>query len=197
MNLKKLLNINKKIILASKSPRRKILLEQMGLEFLVIASDFDESALHNENPSQYVTELARGKAEFIANSIDYDAIVIGSDTTVYFGGKYLNKPDDEQHAKEMLRKLSDNWHSVFSGICVINTKTKNIRTDYSETKVKFRELSDDEINAYVESGSPLDKAGAYGIQDDFGAVFVEKIEGDFYNVVGLPLVKLFQLLKSI
>jgi nucleoside triphosphate pyrophosphatase len=197
MNLKKLLNINKKIILASQSPRRKILLEQMGLEFLVIASDFDESELYNEIPSEYVTELARGKAEFVARYIDYPAIIIGSDTTVYFENNYLNKPNDEEDAKNMLRKLSGGWHSVFSGICVIDTESGKIKKDYSETKVKFRELSGEEVDAYVASGSPLDKAGAYGIQDDFGAVFVEKIEGDFYNVVGLPIVKLFTLLKSI
>ncbi len=196
MNLKKLLNINKKIILASGSPRRKLLLEQMGLEFSVIISDFDETALYNENPAQYVTELAHQKARTVAKEIDHHAIVIGADTTVYFDGEYLNKPENEKDAKEMLRKLSNNWHSVFSGICIIDTENWNLKTDYSQTKVKFRELTEGEINAYVESASPLDKAGAYGIQDDFGAVFVERIEGDFYNVVGLPLVKLYGLLKS-
>lgn len=189
---------NRKIVLASASPRRKQLLEQLSLNFIVNVSNFDESNLYYENPSDYVINLAKGKAEAVSkNQSLSDYIVIAADTTVYFESEYLNKPENELEAKAMLKRLSNNWHSVYSGIYIIDNTNKEVYSDFSETKVKFRELNDSEIEYYIKSGSPLDKAGSYGIQDDFGAVFVEEIIGDYYNVVGLPLVKLYKILKEI
>ena len=196
MNIKKLLKIDKKIVLASRSPRRKILLEQLGLDFEVFPSGFDESKVINEKPGEYVVELAYGKAETVRKNFN-NSIIIGSDTTVYFQKLFLNKPETKEEAFEMLSSLSGNYHEVWSGICIINSDNGKYLKESVCTKVKFRNLLDEEIWAYIESGSPMDKAGAYGIQDDFGSVFVEKIEGDFYNVVGLPLEKLYSMLMRI
>lgn len=189
---------NREIILASASPRRKQLLSQIGLDFKIQASNFDESKIYYEDPAEYVMNLAKYKAQSIAANVkSKNCLVIGADTTVYFNNKYLNKAIDEQEAKEMLLSLSNNWHSVFSGICVIDTKNNIEKLDYSETKVKFRKLTIEEIEYYISTGSPMDKAGSYGIQDDFGAIFVEEIIGDYYNVVGLPLVKLYKMLREL
>lgn len=197
MNIKKLLKLEKEIILASRSPRRKKLLEQLGFEFQVIPSKFDEDSVFNEDPSVYVQEIAKGKVQEIAKSVEGNFIIIGSDTTVYFDGKYLNKPQDENEAFEMLSKMSGKEHFVWSGIVLLDTENNRLISEAVSTKVKFREIEVDEIKAYIKSGSPMDKAGSYGIQDDFGSVFVESIEGDFYNVVGLPLEKLYQMFKKL
>lgn len=196
MNAAKLLKLNKRIILASKSPRRKQLLSSFGFDFDVIPSDFDEDTIYNEDPAKYVIDLAKSKALSVGEN-NPNSIIIGADTTVYFNGEYLNKPSDKKEAKEMLGYLSNSIHSVYSGICVFDSENMLIKTAYEKTDVKFRKLEESEIDAYVAGGSPLDKAGAYGIQDDFGALFVEKINGDFYNVVGLPILKLYSLLKEL
>ena len=196
MNIKELLKLNKDLVLASRSPRRKKLLEQLGFEFQIIPSGFDESVIYNEEPSQYVVELAHGKAKTVADQLDFDAIVIGSDTTVYFENEYLNKPESEDDAFQMLKRMSGKTHEVWSGISLIDSSNDRCFDEAVCTKVRFRELEDEEIIAYIKSGSPMDKAGSYGIQDDFGSVFVEDIQGDFYNVVGLPLEKLYQLFKK-
>lgn len=189
---------DRKIVLASASPRRKQLLKQISLDFIVRASNFDEDQIYNENPEQYVMQLAKSKAADISSEEEFrDHIIIGADTTVYFNGQYLNKPKNEAQAKNMLISLSNSWHQVYTGICVIDNRNFIINTDYSVTDVKFRKLSEEEIDYYISTKSPLDKAGSYGIQDDFGALFVEQIRGDFYNVVGLPLVKLYQMLISL
>lgn len=189
---------DRKIVLASASPRRQQLLKQISLDFVVKASSFDEDSIYNDFPEQYVMQLANCKAKEIAKLPEFnDYLIIGADTTVYFNNSYLNKPKDEKEAKLMLENLSNNWHQVYSGICLIDNRTEKTLNDFSVTNVKFRELSNMEIDYYVATGSPMDKAGSYGIQDDFGAIFVEKIEGDYYNVVGLPLVKLYALLLSI
>lgn len=189
---------DRKIVLASASPRRHQLLKQISLDFVVKASSFDEDSIYNDFPEQYVMQLAKSKAKEIAKLPEFnDYLIIGADTTVYFNNSYLNKPKDEKEAKLMLENLSNNWHQVYSGICLIDNRTEKTLNDFSVTNVKFRELSNMEIDYYVATGSPMDKAGSYGIQDDFGAIFVEKIEGDYYNVVGLPLVKLYALLLSI
>ena len=188
----------RKIVLASASPRRSQLLKQMSLDFEVKVSNFNEDIIYNENPEQYVLELAEGKAKEIAKINDYSShIIISADTTVYFNNKYLNKPANPEEAKFMLQSLSNNWHKVYTGICVIDNINNIIKKDCSITNVKFRELNNTEIDYYINTGSPMDKAGSYGIQDDFGALFVEKIEGDYYNVVGLPIVKLYNILISI
>jgi septum formation protein len=189
---------DRKIVLASASPRRQQLLKQISLDFIVKASSFDEESIYNEIPEQYVMQLASCKAQEVAKLPEFnDYLIIGADTTVYFNNSYLNKPNDEREAKLMLQQLSNNWHQVYSGICLIDNKMQQIETNYSVTQVKFRELNEQEVDYYISTGSPMDKAGSYGIQDDFGALFVEEIKGDYYNVVGLPLVKLYLMLISI
>jgi septum formation protein len=194
--MKNLLKLDKKIVLASKSPRRRELLKMLGLEFEVKPSSIDESKIYNDDPGQYVINIAKAKTGKVAES-ENASIVIGADTTVYHQGEYLNKPKNQDDAKQMLHSLSGKWHSVYSGICILDTQKFILKTDFCKTDVKFRTLNQAEINAYVESGSPMDKAGAYGIQDDFGAVFVEEIRGDFYNVVGLPVQKLYMSLSDL
>lgn len=196
MNASSLIKLKSPLILASKSPRRRQLLASLGFEFEVKPSHIDEDKIYNEDPSKYVINLAKAKASEIATD-NPNSVIIGADTTVYFDGEYLNKPRNEEEATKMLSRLSGSVHSVYSGICVFDTRQMLIETDYGKTEVKFRNLDAEEIAAYVKSGSPMDKAGGYGIQDDMGAIFVEKIVGDFYNVVGLPLVKLYKILRGI
>ncbi len=195
--MKDLLKINKKIVLASKSPRRKKLLEQIGLSFCIITSDIDEKELAtNIEPREYAQQLARKKAIDVAGKIDDEAIVIGADTIVVLGGKILNKPEDPEDAQRMLGILSNNTHTVYTGVAIVESKSGYILSDVKSTNVTFRRLSEDEISAYVATGAPLDKAGAYGIQDDFGAVFISHIEGCYYNIVGLPLEMLYGMLSE-
>lgn len=186
-----------KIVLASRSPRRKKLLSQLGLTFDVIPSDTEEIITSNV-PAEVVLELSGQKAEDISKKID-NAFVIGADTIVVFQGTILGKPTSSDNAAQMLHTLSDNVHSVFTGVTVmkkISGRIVNTLSFVEETKVYFSALSSDEIEAYIETGSPMDKAGAYGIQDDWGAVFVNRVEGDFYNVVGLPLNRFYQEMKT-
>ena len=193
MNIKNLLNIDQKIILASKSPRRKHLLGLLGFDFDIIPADIDEEAVSYHHPGEMVMKLAEMKAINAAKKADENALIIGSDTTVELKNKVLNKPKDEDHAVEMLKTLSGKKHKVLSGVSLaMRTRSDIITlTAYEETTVTFRDLSEAEIKAYVKSGSPMDKAGAYGIQDDFGAVFVKNINGCYYNIVGLPLQVLY------
>lgn len=197
VKISKLLNINKQLVLASKSPRRIKLLKDLGFDIIVQPSDVDENISEALLPPDYVMQLSLLKASSVAQNIDFPAIVIGSDTTVVLDGKFLNKPENKQDAYSILRKLSGRTHKVFTGIALIDTADNKKMTDYQETDVSFRELDDAEIEAYIESGSPMDKAGAYGIQDDFGAVFVNRVEGCYYNIVGLPLELLYRKLKEI
>ncbi len=196
----KLINFDVPLVLASKSPRRIKLLKNLGFDFEVMPSDVDENIPEDLQPADYVCRLSLLKARDIAEKQITPAIILGADTTVYLNGEYLNKPKDKNNAYEILKKLSGNTHQVFTGITLINTKTNKELTDFQVTNVRFRELRDDEIWAYIESGSPMDKAGAYGIQDDFGAVFVDHIEGCYYNIVGLPLEltyrRLFEITQS-
>lgn len=188
------------LILASASERRIELLKRISKEFKVIVSDFDEkSIIYNGNISDYVITLAIGKAEAVARRVENiepaDTLIIGCDTVVYFKDKILEKPLNESEAYKMLEMLSGETHKVFSGIAVYDLKAKAIKTDFAVTDVKFSILSDKMIRKYVEIGDCMDKAGAYGIQGD-AAVFVEGISGCFYNVVGLPLNKLYKMLKE-
>lgn len=190
------MNINKPLILASKSPRRKKLLEQIGLTFKTIPAEIDENSLPNGiPPDEYVKILSLRKAKKVASIVETPSIILGSDTIVVLDGKVLNKPIDRKDAFRMLNTLSGNTHTVYTGIALIDTGNGKVISDYKETKVTFRRLDEDEIWAYIDTGSPLDKAGAYGIQDDFGAVFVSHIEGCYYNIVGLPLEKFYENLK--
>jgi septum formation protein len=197
LNTAKLINLVQPFILASQSPRRQKLLRQLGFEFEVIPADIDEDDFSDGiDPVQHVKELSLKKAECIAKKIGKPAIVLGSDTIVVLNGIILNKPKDKQDAIRMLNILSGNTHIVYSGIALVDTETMKNKVAIQKTEVTFRTLSQDEIEAYVETGSPLDKAGAYGIQDDFGAVFVSHINGCYYNIVGLPLELLYSTMKK-
>jgi len=182
-----------RIILASNSPRRRELLSQVGLEYEVIPSGFEEKASGME-PHEMVKHFAFMKASDVASSIKDDALVIGADTIVYLDS-ILGKPSDEEDAARMLRSLSGRVHLVISGISVIHTLSGRCITDCETTKVRIKTLSESEIQNYIRTGEPMDKAGSYAIQG-LGALFVEGITGDYFNVVGLPLFKLSQIIKT-
>lgn len=191
-----LIKLKYPLVLASQSPRRRKLLEQLGLKFDVAPSTIHEEGLSETEPSKYVSLLASHKAEDVARRCGGRSIVIGADTIVVLEGEIINKPEDVSDAFAMLKKLSGNMHSVYTGISIVDSMTMESISDYMRTRVKFRILTDDEIRAYINTGSPMDKAGAYGIQDDFGAVFVSEINGCYYNIVGLPLELLYTRLKK-
>lgn len=196
VKIAELINIKYPIVLASQSPRRKYLLTQLGLDFEIIPANIDENLSLNLEPSVYAKTLAENKAKFVASSLKTDSIVIGSDTIVVLDGTIINKPENEQDAFNMLKALSGNTHTVYTGLSLVFSGNMKTMTNVQKTDVTFRDLDDVEIRAYINSGSPMDKAGAYGIQDDFGAVFVKKIEGCYYNIVGLPLEMLYTNLKE-
>ncbi len=187
-----------RIILASQSPRRKKLLQQLGFKFDVIPSSVNEDT-DEKDPVLLVESLALQKARDVSTS-NSNSLIIGSDTIVVNKNKILGKPENAIEASEMLNELSGEQHFVYTGVAVLetNSQSKIIRSvNFSvATKVFFSNLDQKDIDAYIKTGSPMDKAGSYGIQDDWGATFVEKIEGDFYNVVGLPLNRLYSELKS-
>ncbi|MBX3043459.1 MAG: septum formation protein Maf [Candidatus Kapabacteria bacterium] len=196
VGISKLIGLKIPLVLASKSPRRKHLLNSLGFEFEVIPSDIDES-LDGQLPAEaYAIHLAFSKAEDVASKLNYEALVLGSDTIVVLDEEIINKPETKEDAYMFLRNLSGKTHKVYTAIALINSHTNSWLTDYKITEVTFRDLEDDEIWAYIESGSPMDKAGAYGIQDDFGAVFVSHIQGCYYNIVGLPLELLYNSIKK-
>lgn len=186
----------KKIVLASASPRRKELLEQIGLDFGIFVSDTDESKTDNALPvNLYTEELAMKKAAAVASSLDGNRIIIAADTVVYYDGKIMGKPKNEEEAFKMLSSLSGNMHEVYTGICVMRTSDGFAVADFEKTEVYFNTLTDEKIRRYIASGEPSDKAGAYGIQGK-GASLVRKINGDYSNVVGLPLSKLVKILED-
>jgi septum formation protein len=177
-------------VLASSSPRRAALLRQLRLEFEIIPGSVQENVNSCRSPIALVTSLAREKANEVAAKVS-EGIIVGADTVVVLDGKQLGKPRDAVEAREMLHLLSGREHCVYTGFALLHVPSRESMSDYEVTRVKFRELSSEEIDAYVKSGSCFDKAGAYGIQDDFGAVFVERIDGCYYNVVGFPLTKFY------
>ena len=185
----------KGVILASASPRRRELLSQIGLEFAVMASSAEEVITKRE-PAQVVEELSRQKAEDVASQVD-EGIVIGADTVVCHDGMIMGKPKDREEAAEMIRRIQGDVHSVFTGVTVLRKDEKTMQADTfsCETKVRVYPMTEQEIQAYVDTGEPMDKAGAYGIQGRFAA-WVEAIEGDYNNVVGLPVSALWQILKQ-
>lgn len=177
------------IILASKSPRRKELLSLITENFVIKSAEVDESLPKGIQPDKAVEYLSKIKAEPFRNDED---IIIGADTVVSIDGVILGKPKDRSDAFKMLKMLSGKYHSVFTGVTIIrpdSTKTFSV-----ETRVKFFDLTDREINDYLDTGEPFDKAGAYGIQGK-GSLLVEKIDGDYFNVVGLPVSTLNKYLK--
>ena len=189
----------KKLVLASQSPRRREIMKFVDLDFDVMPSDCDEN-IEYSSPSDMVSKLSFLKANDIANKIKNEDstnqhIVIGSDTTVYFEGEILGKPKNEEDAFNILKKLSGKTHIVYTGVTVIDTLNNKFETFYEETKVTFWDVTDEEINTYIATGDPMDKAGAYGVQGR-GAFIVKKVEGDYFTVVGLPIAHLLQVLKK-
>ena len=189
--------MNKNIILASNSPRRRELLATLGLDFKIIADNTPEPMNVSLRPDEVVCNLARFKGENVISSLNplEKAIVIAADTVVAMNGEILGKPKDEEDAEKMLMLLSGNVHSVYTGVFVKDTDTKKSVIFFEKTEVFFKKLDIDVIKDYINTGEPMDKAGAYGIQN-LGSLFVEKINGDYFNVVGLPLSKLGETLKN-
>ncbi|OGU55107.1 MAG: septum formation protein Maf [Ignavibacteria bacterium RBG_13_36_8] len=184
------------IYLASKSPRRIRLLQQLGLDFKSFSFEFEEELKDGEHPIPTVKRLASHKLERAVQLVK-NGILITADTIVVLNKEIIGKPKNEDDAKRILKKLSGKTHFVYTGYALLNQVSGKSILDYEKTAVTFRKLSPLEIENYVKSGSPMDKAGAYGIQDDFGAVFVEKVNGCYYNVMGLPLAKIYKSLKEI
>jgi len=182
-----------RVVLASASPRRRQLLELIGIEHDIQPANIDESVRPRETPARYAERLAREKASVVA-SRDPDRITIAADTTVVVNKKVLGKPENEEDARRMLSMLRGREHTVITAIAV--ARGRKLRSAVEEVRVRFRRLHDDEINAYIATGEPMDKAGAYGIQG-YGATIVECIEGDYFSVMGLPLAKLVDLLRDL
>ena len=186
-----------KIVLASQSPRRRKLLTQLGLSFDIQPSTCEE-IITSTIATDVVTDLALQKAIEVAKQYP-NSLVIGADTIVVLNGEILGKPETPAHAIEMLKELSAKTHEVYTGVAFVKTSkpgtNPDVHTFFEETHVEFSPLTETEIKAYVATGSPMDKAGSYGIQDDWGAVFVKRIEGDYYNVVGFPLNRFYNELK--
>lgn len=181
-----------KIVLASQSPRRRQLLGQMGLEFTTQSPEIDESAFHGRDARDLVETLSREKARWVARQQTPDTLVIGADTVVVLDGAILGKPRDGAEAQAMLAALSGRDHQVFTGVTLC--QGDRILTQAEETQVTFRPLTGQEIRQYVSTGEPMDKAGAYGVQG-LGALLVERLDGDFFNVMGLPVLRLSRMLE--
>ncbi len=189
--------MTERIVLASTSPRRRELLQQIGLEFAVVPADIDETVLSGETPEGHVVRLSLGKAATVSQRSEVDGRwFIGSDTIVLLDDQILGKPKDADHARTMLRRLSGREHQVLSGFAVIDRKQQRHRCEAVSTKVVFRDLTDDEIERYIATGEPADKAGSYAIQG-LGVCFVAAIEGSYTNVVGLPLCRLTLALREL
>lgn len=181
-----------KIILASASPRRKKLMTLAGYDFEVKCADIIETVPENAKPEDVVMSLALQKAQAVARE-NPEAIVVGSDTVVALDEKILGKPHSKQEAVEMLRSLSGRCHRVYTGVAII--KGEKLKSFFEKTEVEFYPLSNEETESYVATGEPMDKAGAYGIQGR-GALLVRGIEGDYFNVMGLPIAKLYREMKD-
>ena len=184
----------KKIVLASASPQRKELLEQIGLQFEVEPSNHTEIASSTLKPHELARSLSREKALAVAGK-HQNAIIIAADTFIVCKGKIMGKPGTEAEAREMLAALSGKTHSVITGFTIIDADENRVVSQSVETKVYMKRLTPAEIDAYVKSGEPLNRAGAYAIQG-LGSVLIDKIEGDYFNVVGLPLSALTENLKE-
>jgi len=181
------MHINERnIILASKSPRRKELLENIGLKFSVKPADIEEVHRGMTGFGEIVMDLAEQKGEAVRDLMFHDRIIIASDTIVVIDDSILNKPDDRVHAFEMLRLLSGRVHSVFTSLYVYDGYLKNTVKEFTETKVEFYDLSDSQISDYLDTHEPFDKAGAYGIQG-YGSKFIKKVDGCFFSVMGFPI----------
>ncbi|WP_322907906.1 Maf family protein [Paenibacillus campi] len=191
-------HLDRMIVLASASPRRKELMASLQLEFEVVPSDADESVPSEWTPEQVVTELALRKANAIRQQVQarwQDALIIGSDTIVVLDGRIFGKPAHEAESAAMLTMLQGRMHHVYTGIACVDAATGHTRTDYSRTSVHMKPLTPERIRAYVHSGEPADKAGSYAIQG-IGSTLVERIEGCYFTVVGLPVPLLSDMLEE-
>jgi len=184
---------NCRVVLASGSPRRRQLLKLIGIEHEVVPSNIDETMRPREMPRRHAERLAREKASAVANR-QPDRITIAADTIVVINKKVLGKPVDTEDARRMLSMLSGREHTVITAVAV--ARGRKLRSAIEEVRVKFRRLRDDEIDAYIATGEPMDKAGAYGIQG-YGATIVECVDGDYFAVMGLPLARLVTLLRDL
>lgn len=181
------------IILASKSPRRRALLQQMGLQFAVMTADVDEAMDPDIPIEQEISRVSLAKALAVQRSVSGQELIIAADTMVCIDGRRLGKPADVADARRMLQLLSGRSHTVITGMSVVQGKRRESCT--VTTTIHFRDLTDSEIDAYIATKEPMDKAGAYGIQER-AAIFVDRLDGDYYNVMGLPVCALTQLLRS-
>jgi septum formation protein len=193
------IGLKNKIILASSSPRRKLLLRSLlnnfGLKFDIIPANIAEYIPKKiSNFGDFASNLAELKALEVATR--KDGLILAADTIVVLKGEILDKPKTEKDAKIILKKLSNNTHSVYTGFVIFNSFLDLIYKSYERTYVTFRKIENHELNFYIKTGSCYDKAGGYGIQDDLGATFVKKISGDYYNVVGLPVYRIYEGLKK-
>lgn len=184
------------IYLASKSPRRKDMLKMMDIKFHILNIELSENIDKNKSPINNVKRIALEKCKFAGN-VKNDGIIISADTIVVVDSEIIGKPRNKSEAKKILERLSGRSHFVYTGFAIENKVNGKIINDYSKTQVYFKTLTNQEIQDYINTGSPMDKAGAYGIQDDFGAVFVKKIIGCYYNVLGFPVSKIYEGLKAL
>lgn len=184
-----------KIILASSSPRRAELLKAIGVDFEIVPSHIPERPHPDEPPADYITRLARAKVIAVASQTDC-GLVIGADTVVLLEGVLLEKPAGVDEARRMLQELSGRWHAVLTGVALLDAASHREVADYEKTLVRFARLTEREIDWYLQSGEPLDKAGAYGIQGR-AAIFVEEIAGNYSNVVGLPIPLIYRLARQL
>lgn len=185
----------KPIILASSSPRRKKLLEEAGFTFTVDPSNFDESKVTTRNPHEMVKQLSLEKARKVAKRHP-NSIIIGADTTVFCDGQILEKPKDIEDVKRMLQLLSNKIHSVITGITVITTEMNQEIVESYESHVTFKKLDEKDIDVYIATGEPFDKAGGYAVQEGLSKKFVKELDGDYTNTVGLPIESLRKILKK-
>ncbi len=183
-------HLREKLVLASGSPRRAEILERAGWPHEIIVAGIDETLLPNEEAAAYVQRLARSKAEKVASGLDH-GLVLGADTTVVVANQILGQPVDEADAVRMLNLLNAKWHDVLTGVAVVRVGGET-RVAYETTRVRFGEMSDEEINWYIGTGEPFGKAGAYGIQGK-ASLFIEEIEGDYFNIMGLPIRLVYEL----
>lgn len=186
--------IKQKIVLASSSPRRAEILTAAGWPFEIRVAGVDESIGVDEDPVSYVRRLAFAKAQTVASTLER-GVVLGADTTVVVDGETLVQPEDDEDARRMLRLLSGKWHEVLTGVVLIKVNADFSLADMERTQVRFAEMSTAEIDWYVSTGEPKGKAGAYGVQGR-AALFIEEIQGDYFNVVGLPIRLVYELMTK-
>jgi septum formation protein len=187
--------MKRKIILATTSPRRHSLAQTMGLDFDIVPSSYEEDMTMKLSPDNLVKELSYGKAEDVAKKFK-KGIVIGVDTIVSFKGKVLGKPKTKKEAFAMLKSFSGKPQKIYSGVTLIDCASGKIIKDYEVTKIYFKKLSDKEIKGYIKTGEAMDKAGGYGIQD-LSSIFIKKIEGCYFNVVGFPIHNIYKNLEKL